>query len=210
MASGLQSQAEETQVNALIYCMGDEAEVILGSFELSEGDTKQYQTVRSKFDAHFIPRRNIIYERAKFTSCKQKEGEPVDTFIMALHTLFEHCGYGALRNEMIRDWIVVGIRNTNLSEKLQLVPDLTLEQATMQVLQAEVVKLQQPALRGGGSFNLDTHVSTVYKGQNKARQPFIRGKLSEAAAHSTVESSSRCTRCGRHQHTRLNNALLET
>ena len=57
VASGHKSQAE---VNALIYCMGDESEDILGSFELSEWGAKQYETVRSMFDAHFIPRRNIM------------------------------------------------------------------------------------------------------------------------------------------------------
>ena len=42
----------------------------------------------------------------------------VDSFITALHTLAEHCDHKALREEMIRDRIVVGISNTSLSEKL--------------------------------------------------------------------------------------------
>ena len=41
----------------------------------------------------------------------------VDTFITALS---EHCNYGALKEEMIRDRIVVGLRDSNLSLKLQL------------------------------------------------------------------------------------------
>ncbi len=51
--------------------------------------------------------------------------ESVDTFITALYALAEHCTYSALHDEMIRDRIVVGIRNRALSEKLQLNAELT-------------------------------------------------------------------------------------
>lgn len=60
----------------------------------------------------------FIFECAKFNIRKQEEGEPVDVFIMTLYTLVEHCGYGNLHNEMIRDRIVMGLHNAALSEKL--------------------------------------------------------------------------------------------
>ena len=66
IASGLVSRDEEAQVNTLIYSMGDEADDVLRSFALSEEDRKSYGTVKAKFDAHFIQRRNVIFERAKF------------------------------------------------------------------------------------------------------------------------------------------------
>ena len=72
-----------------------------------------------KFESHFIKRRNAIFERAKFNNRKQEPGEPVDSFITALYGLAEHCEYGALHDEMIRNRIVVGILNARLSEKLQ-------------------------------------------------------------------------------------------
>ena len=40
MASGLASEEEETQVNTMIYCMGDKADDILRSFQLSAADKK--------------------------------------------------------------------------------------------------------------------------------------------------------------------------
>ena len=68
-------------------------------------------------------------------------------FITALYALAEHCGYSALHGEMIRDWIVVGILNSSLSEKLQLDPHLTLARAVTQACQAEAVKQQQLLVR---------------------------------------------------------------
>ena len=64
----------------------------------------------------------------------------MDSFITALHKLAEHCGYGNLNDEMIRDRLVVGLGDSKLSEKLQLDPELTLEKAITQVRQAETVK----------------------------------------------------------------------
>ncbi len=146
-ASGLDASDEEAQVNTLIYAMGDQADDILRSFGLSEEDAKKYKPVVDKFEAHFVKKRNVIYERARFNMRRQEEGEPVDSFITSLYTLAEHCGYGALHDEMVRDRIVVGISNAQLSEKLQLKADLTLETAIQAVRQAETVRQQQPLLR---------------------------------------------------------------
>lgn len=64
-----------------------------------------------------------------FNQRKPLEGESVDVFITALYGLIEHCGYGDLRDEMIRDRLVAFIRNAKLAEQLQLDPELTLEKA---------------------------------------------------------------------------------
>ena len=85
--SGLKSKSEEYQVNALIYIMGDKADDILCSFELSEDEKKVYDTVRSKFDSYFEPQRNVIFERAKFNQRRQQQGESVETFITELYCL---------------------------------------------------------------------------------------------------------------------------
>ena len=50
--------------------MGDEADDILKSFHLSEGDLK-YKTVKEKFDDYFIRRRNVIYERANVNKSRK-------------------------------------------------------------------------------------------------------------------------------------------
>ena len=52
--------------------------------------------VKDKFDSHFIKRRNVIFERAKFNMRKQEDGESVDGFITALNELVDtvtmvHC-----------------------------------------------------------------------------------------------------------------------
>lgn len=96
--------------------MGEEAEAVLESTNISAAGKKVYNTVIEKFDAFFKVRRNIIFERARFNSRKQKEGETAEEYIMQLYKLAENCNYGDLTNEMIRDRLVVSIRNATLSQ----------------------------------------------------------------------------------------------
>ena len=127
MATELDKKDKEKQVNTPIYTMGDETDNILLLFNLNVEDLKRYETVKNKFENHFIAKRNIIYERAKFNI--RIQNKPVEDFITDLHCLAEHCDFGTLKDQIIRDRIVVGLKNKQLSEKLQLDPDLMLKKA---------------------------------------------------------------------------------
>ena len=126
VASGLSTESSARQVNTLLYCLGEEAEDLLRSTNITEDERKVYLKVLGKFDGFFHVRKNIIFERAKFNRRCQLAGETADQFIASLYNLAENCNYGDLKGEMIRDRLVVGIRDMTLSEKLQLDADLTL------------------------------------------------------------------------------------
>ncbi len=145
--TGLVDKDEEVQVNTLLYCMGETSEDIMATFGLSEADQKRWTPVRDKFKDHFVKRKNFVFERAKFNRRVQEEGEPVDAFITALYNLAENCNYAGLREELIRDRIVIGIRDLSLSERLQCTEDLTLAKAITSCRQQEAVKQQQSTLR---------------------------------------------------------------
>ena len=76
-ASGLVKE-EESQINMLIYAMGDQANDILHSFKLNTIQLKQYHTVKTKFDEHFVVCRNVLFEQVKFNQRRQEEGKIVD------------------------------------------------------------------------------------------------------------------------------------
>ncbi len=192
-ASGLDAKTEAAQVNTLIYSMGDEADDILRSLGLSAEDSKKYGPVKAKFEAHFVKRRNTIFERANFNMRKQEDGEPVDAFVTELYALAEHCGYGALHDELIRDRLVVGLRDVKLSERLQLNADLTLDTAVTQARQSETVKRQQSALRAG-LLKPDTTIGSV----QRRNPPNAQGKQRPKQGGGTQWSSTRaCYRCGK-------------
>lgn len=122
--------------------MGAKAEDIFKSLTLSSTEAGEYDKVKEAFDSHVIVRRNVIFERAKFNRRSQEPGETADTFINALYCLVEHCDYGTLKEEMIRDRLVVGLSDKRLPETLQLDSKLTLSTAVIKVRQSEAVKKQ--------------------------------------------------------------------
>ena len=112
VASGLANKEEPRQVSTLLYCLGEEADDVHTSTNIKNDDRKKYDVVIAKFNAFFQVRKNVIFERAKFNRRNQKEGESVEQYITALYSLVESCEYGALKEEILRDRIVVGIRDT--------------------------------------------------------------------------------------------------
>ncbi|OXA53834.1 Transposon Tf2-6 polyprotein [Folsomia candida] len=180
------------QVNSLIYFMGDQADDILLSFGLSSDDQKKFDTVLAKFEAHFIVKRNTIYERSRFNSRVQENGESVDEFITSLYSLSEYCEYGQLKDELIRDRIVVGVRDRHLAEKMQLDESLTLEKAVKMSRQHETVKRQQRDLRG--ETTTTTNLARVGAKPEKQKKPNSKTK---SVKSSPSDSSKNCKFCGR-------------
>ena len=116
----------------------------------------KYNVVKAKFEKHFVAKKNVIYERAKFNQRVQGPDEPVENFITALHCLVEFREYSQLKEEMLRDRLVVGLRDMKLSKKLQMGAALTLENAAQQARQIESVKQQQEVIRHlQGQHNVD-------------------------------------------------------
>ncbi|KAJ8871776.1 hypothetical protein PR048_028116 [Dryococelus australis] len=91
LMSGLSEKCGEIQVSALTYILGQDAEDVMNGFNLSDEESASYEVAVKRFESHFIPKRNLIYKRAKFNLRSQLTGESVDTFVTALHSLTEKC-----------------------------------------------------------------------------------------------------------------------
>ena len=140
-ATELSKKSEEVQVSCLIYSMGPEAEKIFSTFGLSEEDGKNYATVLGKYNDYFTPKRNIIHERATFHRRDQKDTETVEEYVRALYDLSQYAEFQD-RDNTIRDRLVLGLVDRELSEKLQLESNLTLATAITMSRQSETVKKQ--------------------------------------------------------------------
>ena len=190
VASGLSQDDASKQVNTLLYCLGEEAEDVLASTNPSREETQAYNVVMLKFDSFFKIRKNVIFERARFNRRKQLEGESAEQYITHLYQLAENCDYGELKSEMIRDRLVVGIKDSALSENLQIDADLTLEKAKKRIRQREAVQEQQQLLKGGTSSTLEEIRSHRGGFKNRPR------------AKPSPKHPKQCTRCGKELHSR--------
>ena len=149
--------------------------MVLVSTGITDEERKSYKKVVEKLDEYFHVRHNVIFERARFNRRDQLEGESGDQYITELYYLAERCSYGQLTSEMIRDHLVVGIRDLALSERLQLNPDLTLEKAKTMIRQREAVHTQQQVLKeaeSGSSFKGE-NTSLGAKAPRQNQQVFL-------------------------------------
>ena len=91
--------------------------------------------------------KNVIFERAQFMHRVHQPNENVDDFMTCLHSQVDSCDYGALKDEMVRDRLVVGLKDQALSKRLQMDLKLTLKKAVDLAPSSERIKRQQQVLR---------------------------------------------------------------
>ena len=93
---------------------------------------------------------------------------------------------------MIRDRIVVGLLDANLSMKLQMDPELTLDKAVTLARQSEAIKQQQKVVRGVVGSN-PPGVGAITR-----QQPHQGGDRPKRQTHpKPTLPQATCTRCGR-------------
>ena len=210
LAVELNKKPFQTQLSCLIYAMGSAAEQIYETFNYDESDTANPSllAVLDKFDGHFTPQKNIIHVRSIFYQRTQQANESIEAFHRSLYELSEHANFPN-RSEAIRDRFVLGVNSVELSEKLQLEPDLTLDTAVRLARQYESVKQQIGVQR---TENVQAIGASGGRGRSKGRggrfQRTSRGGASAGAgasakrADTTQSNAGRCTRCGGKPHAR--------
>ncbi|UYV60538.1 K02A2.6-like [Cordylochernes scorpioides] len=196
VVSGMKKKEEADKIDLFMYLMGDRADDIFRTFKFEkEEEATRIDSVLKAFDSHFCVRKNIIYERAKFNSRIQEDREPVDEFITSLYKLADSCEFEGLHEQLIRDRIVVGVRDKALSERMQLDIELTLEKAVKMVRQQEAVRQQQVDLQRPSTSQKVNQVKFNSKKQSPKQQQQPSRKKEKSAI-----TRSRCPKCGGFTH----------
>ena len=207
LATELDKKSFVIQLSSLIYAMGPTAEQIYEAFNFSEDDDATIKQVLDRFDGHFTPQKNIIHVRSMFYQISQQANETIEVFHRSLYELSEYANFPN-RDEAIRDRFVLGVSSLELSEKLQLEPNLTLDSAIKLARQFESVKKQlgeqrtesvhAVAARGSGRGR-----SRGRGGRFKSRGASAGASASKGAS-STQSRTGPCNRCGGSPHSREN------
>ncbi|XP_012941040.1 uncharacterized protein K02A2.6-like [Aplysia californica] len=159
-------------------------------------------TVLENFDAHFVPKWNLIHERAKFHARAQNSGETIEEYVRALCKLSEHAAFKD-RDETLRDRLVLGVLDNELSQRLQLEATLTLKSAIETARHFELVKGQVSSQRQlGAAVTVDT-VRYGQRGYSSPAHPRGRGgrrtgtHSQHRGSHASPSTFSNCSNCGR-------------
>ena len=124
------------QMATIQSILGTKARRVLKTLPNIPGDITQRTVggILTALETYCVPRKNTTYERYVFRMTIQ-EDRSFDIFVTDLRRRAEYCDFGAIKDSLIRDQIVVGINDPKLRERLLRETDLTLEKA--QAPQAE-------------------------------------------------------------------------
>nr|CAI5844124.1 unnamed protein product [Callosobruchus analis] len=129
LASGKDNKDDNVKIAILLNLMGENGLIIYNTFDYTEDEERnKLQTVLQKFDAYCNPIKNLVYEHFKFFNRKRLPNETEDQFITALRHLASTCEFKE-NDLMIRDRIVIGIKNSRIQERLLQEANLTLAEA---------------------------------------------------------------------------------
>ena len=86
---------------------------------------EQVETLR----VHLAPKLLVIAERFRFYKRDQKETEGIKAYATSLQRLAEHCDFGDMLSDALRDRLVCGMRDGTVQKRLLGKADLTFAKA---------------------------------------------------------------------------------
>ncbi|KAJ8405108.1 hypothetical protein AAFF_G00330290 [Aldrovandia affinis] len=148
LLTGTAEKDKKIQAATLRSVMGSECRhVYRHNLNLSVAGTGDPAVIPlDELEKYFKPAKNTIYERYVFGSCKQEEGESIDNFVTRLRERAATCEYGQLKDEMIRDKIVLGVANESIRRRLLREKGLTLITAIEMCRAAEQTDIRMRAM----------------------------------------------------------------
>lgn len=191
--SAIDADGKEDRVKAsmFLHVIGDEALEVYNNFVFEEGDKMKLDKILQRFEAYCIPKRNVTYERHRFFTCVQKQGETIDQYVTELRNRSKTCEFGELTDSLIKDRIVCGIPDSALRERLLREQELNLEKALVLCRAAETVKSQVKELVSE-NCTVDALKKQVRKSSNAQKDKRLTGGTRDPPD----SSRKQCHRCG--------------
>ena len=212
IASELDKESTKRRAAVFLACIGTEAyETFLTMPIAQTNDKDDIEKLIEAFEHHCVGETNVTYERYVLNKRAQAAGETFDIFFADLRRLIKSCEYGTLVDSILRDRIVMGIRDDATRRKLLQQRNLDLSKAVDICKSCEVASRQMKDItspedvsaikserRGGRLRDKRQH-----RGQSTSRHHSRRRGSSRRRDGSNEKNggvhigSGNCTFCGR-------------
>ncbi|XP_063538098.1 uncharacterized protein LOC134747405 [Cydia strobilella] len=125
-ACELHKKEEKVKTNILLHVIGPKCREVYQQFKVKP---TTLQALLKEFDDFFLPKTNTTVERHRFFTREQKPQESAEQYVFELTKMAAKCGFKDLCDDLVKDRLICGIRNTTLRERLLREPDLKLSSA---------------------------------------------------------------------------------
>ena len=148
-ASGFDTKevSKKKQAAILLNLAGEEAIEVYNTFTFDEGGDQDPEVILKKFQEYCEPKKNITYERHVFNTRVQQPTQSFDSYLTELRVQAKKCAYGMLRDELIRDRLVVGIQDDKVRSRLLREPELSLQKCIDIARAAEIAHKQMHEIK---------------------------------------------------------------
>lgn len=161
--------------------------------------TCTYADIVKALTSHYKPKVIVIYERFKFYSRSQKQGESIADYIAAIKSLAHTCQFGTQLNDMLRDKFVMGLLHSSTQRQLLTECDLTFNHAVdiatareAAIRDVQAMGLSSPPTTTTSNDNVSSDVNRMHSDKNGARSKFKPKSLQS----SNTQPKSACSGCG--------------
>ena len=154
MDLAMDGKSELTKMKLFLYLIGSKGCAIYETmnFEAPPQD-RTFEQVIIAFDSHCNPKKNETIERYKFFMRMQQMNESLEQFVTDLKVLTGSCNFGSLKESLVRDGIIRGIRDKQLRKELLKDPNLDLGRCLNACRAAELSKEWSMALEEREDIN---------------------------------------------------------
>ena len=185
----LKKKDEEEKCAYLMLWVGEKGRSLFQTWKLSADQKKKLDNYYTGFEEYVKPTSNTIYNRYKFQSKVQNPDETFEQFVTELQLLVKDCEYDK-SDEMVRDRIVTGVRNSKIRAKLLNEGSTLTLTRTLEVARTHELSHSQCSAMEDKTVN-------VVKQKNKQNY----GKADKQKTSSKTEKES-CGKCG-YEHGKL-------
>ena len=192
--TGLSTHTEDYRVALFLHCLGPEALKIYNGMQFAnETEQKTLSKIVEKFDEFAIGEVNETYEHHIFNGRNQGQDESIDAYVACLRSLARTCGFcECLADSLLRDRIVLGVKNNNLRKRLLQERKLDLKKCIDICRSSEAASSQLKNISDGTNDN--TH--DVNRVHDHAKKPQRKTKNDRHPRNDHLKKKT-CLFCGK-------------
>ena len=195
LATDVLKEEKGKRTAIFLSCIGSDAYDVFQSMVFSdEADRADIEAVIKAFDEYCIGETNVTYERYTLNKRVQEANESFDSFLTELRRLVKSCDYGELEESILKDRIVIGIREDSTRRKLLQIRRLDLASALDVCRASETATRHLREIRGTEDVHrVAASASTYDRARSKSRE---RRQGSRGEEHRPRVAKS-CKYCGK-------------
>ena len=167
---------------------------------------KSYTDLIQLLKTHYSPKPSETVQRYKFNTRQRHQNETISSYVAELRRLAEHCNYGNILDDMLRDRLVCGVNDEKTQRLLLMEDQLTLKKAFKIASAQEAAERDVIAIKGNNEADVNAtsrHVLDTQCTQGDHQPAEDINKVSQSKQSSQQKmrkKSAKCYRCGNPDH----------